>query len=102
VTGLGRPHIAPLASIAAWAVAFGFSAGGFVLAFLPLMLLLASLLTGRYPGEAVLDRLRAGARQRSPRRSAARRRLPRQWSWTPRGGRLIALALAGRAPPLGG
>jgi len=66
-----------------------------VLLAVPALLLVLPLLAGRYVGEDGLLRLAGRAvvrRRRSPSRLGARRRAPR-------GGRLIAAALAERAPP---
>jgi hypothetical protein len=66
----------------------------------PALLILLPLIGGRYPGDEALAR--AATRQIRPRRppsaptSVARRR-PR--AVLPRGGRLVAAALAGRGPP---
>jgi hypothetical protein len=73
-----------------------------LLVFLPALLLLAALLVGRYPGEATLERLRRRASPMLRAPCPARSRPLPQWAWSPCGGRLIALALAGRAPPPGG
>jgi hypothetical protein len=70
-----------------------------VLLAVPALLLLMPLLAGRYVGEDGLARLagrRAAPRRRTPARLGARRRAPRV---LPRGGRLIAAALAERGPP---
>jgi hypothetical protein len=72
-----------------------------LLAFAPLCLLALPLLAGRYVGEEALDRLR---RDRPPRRRPLiSRGLPegaqRVAVMLPRGGRLIAEALAVRPPP---
>jgi hypothetical protein len=70
-----------------------------VLLAVPALMLVLPLLAGRYVGEDGLVRL-AGrlilARRRSPSRIGERRRAPRL---LPRGGRLIAAALAERGPP---
>jgi hypothetical protein len=67
----------------------------------PVLVLLCVLALGRYPGERAFRRLVA-------RRRAVRRRLPRAAprrrdaaALLPRGGALLASALAGRAPPAG-
>ena len=64
----------------------------------PALLLLAALACGRYPGERLLDALVRGwapvPREAEP---APRRLLPIRSF--PRGGALLALALAGRGPP---
>lgn len=65
----------------------------------PALLLLAALVCGRYPGERLLDAL---VRRRWPAlrhevRAATRRLLPLRSF--PRGGVLLAMALAGRGPP---
>ena len=75
----------------------------FLIAVAPLLLLLASLVLRRYPGEAVIERLRglvdavvrpsASAGATGSRLGSARERVPR-------GGELIARSLAGRAPPV--
>lgn len=65
----------------------------------PWLALLAALALGRYPGERLLEaiiRLRCPARRREGRQ--APRPLPARSS--PRGGVLLALALAGRGPPV--
>jgi len=54
---------------------------------------------GRYPGQEALIALMRTGRLRHARRALAR--APRRGSPMPRGGRLLATALAGRAPPLG-
>jgi hypothetical protein len=67
----------------------------------PVFLLAVPLLAGRYVGEDRLERLRArvvGTRRRRP-VSAARPPARRPAALLPRGGRLIADALAVRPPP---
>ncbi len=74
----------------------------FCLPALPLLLLLAFLLLGRYPGCEAIVRLseRIAARTRPQRRAAA---LPRRPLRAPihaaSGGLLLARGLSGRAPP---
>lgn len=72
-----------------------------VLFLSPAIVLLASLLTGRYVGEERLYRLAAAVRPARPRRPrAARFALPgRRQGLMPRGGRLVATSLAVRPPP---
>lgn len=78
----------------------------FLLPALPLLVLLAALLLGRYPGcEAIVrlsERLAGRADRRRRTRDAARRpalpKPPRVFA--PAGGLLIALGLARRPPPL--
>jgi len=66
---------------------------------LPALLLFAVLLFGRRPGEQLIVELHARrARRRRELRVAASFRRGEAAS-VPRGGRLIARALAGRAPP---
>jgi hypothetical protein len=71
----------------------------FLIAIAPLLALLVVLLAGRYPGERTLERWRLALRPLRRSRSRARRPgfmvEPMPW----RGGRLIAVSLAGRAPP---
>lgn len=69
---------------------------------LPLFLVAAPLLAGRYIGERQLERLRAGRTSAVPRRpvAALRPASRRPTALLPRGGRLIAEALAVRPPPL--
>jgi hypothetical protein len=68
---------------------------------LPAVLLLACLLFARrYPGERALERLRLARRGRAPRRSALVPGPRRRLLAARRGGRLIAVSLAGRGPPL--
>jgi hypothetical protein len=66
---------------------------------LPALLLGAALLTRRYPGERLLETLRLrGAQHRA--RAHARTVRHATERLTPHGGRLIAVSLAGRAPPM--
>jgi len=70
-----------------------------VLLAVPVLLLVLPLLAGRYVGEDGLARLAVrglATRRRSPATLGSRRRGPRL---RPRGGRLIAAALAERGPP---
>lgn len=72
---------------------------GGALIMLPALLLAAVMLTRPYPGERVIAKLRV--RQARRRRGVAQMADPvRPCTHTVRGGRLIAVALAGRAPPL--
>jgi hypothetical protein len=69
------------------------------LSLLPVVLLLAALMLGRYPGERVLGRVlarRAPRRRRAPR--GARSHAPAPFLLV-RGGPLVGARLAGRAPP---
>jgi hypothetical protein len=65
----------------------------------PALLILLPLLSGRYPGDEALVRV-AGRRSR-PARLLPPPSLPRRRAGVllPRGGRLVATALAGRGPP---
>ena len=73
-----------------------------VLFLSPAIVLLASLLSGRYVGEDRLSRLAAAfrphARRRRPRAAAPARR-PSRHLPMPRGGSLLATSLAVRPPP---
>ncbi len=95
---------APLALIVAWTLALAAlspSADG-LLAALPLLLLLAALVAGRYPGERVIGAL--GSRFAEPprtRRARGRRVRPPAWIG-PRAAGPIARACGARAPPLPG
>lgn len=74
----------------------------FLLPAVPLLVLLAALLLGRYPGCEAIVRLaeRIGARRRPRRSGTARYVRPRRpRSFAPGGGLLLALSLSGRAPP---
>jgi hypothetical protein len=65
----------------------------------PLLVLLCALVLGRYPGERAFRRRVARqrtVRRRPPRVASRRRDAP---ALLPRGGALLASALAGRAPP---
>jgi hypothetical protein len=64
----------------------------------PFLVLIAFLLADRYPGE----RLIASTPERAPRRRPQATRLPAVSfaALRPRGGRLLASSLAGRAPPV--
>jgi hypothetical protein len=67
----------------------------------PALLILLPLVSGRYPGDEALARVAGrrcrSARGRPPAPVPLRRR--RAGALLPRGGRLVAFALAGRAPP---
>jgi hypothetical protein len=72
-----------------------------LLASIPLLALLASLLLGHYPGHAAAMRLgeRIAGRRRRPGREGGAF-VPRLLDLHPaRGGLLLALGLSGRAPP---
>jgi hypothetical protein len=68
----------------------------------PLFLVATPLLAGRYVGEQQLERLRVGHKCAAPRRPVAAARPASRGPAVclPRGGRLIAEALAVRPPPL--
>ncbi len=74
-----------------------------LLGLLPVLVLVASLSGGHYPGATALDRLRSAVAL--PRLRGGSRYLVRNCCWVGRsgvrGGRLIGSALAGRAPPKG-
>jgi len=76
--------------------------GAFLLPVVPLLLLLACLLAGRYPGcEAIVrlsERLAARRGGREAARPAGLPQAPR--SFAPAGGLLIAFGIAQRPPPL--
>jgi len=77
--------------------------GEFLIAAMPLLLLLAALVFGRYPGCETAVRLaeRFAARRRSQGTLARNWRRPRHPAKrAPHGGLLIALGLAQRPPPL--
>jgi len=77
--------------------------GEFLIAAMPLLLLLAALVLGRYPGCEAAIRLaeRFASRRRSKGTVARNWRRPRPPAVrTPHGGLLIALGLAQRPPPL--
>jgi hypothetical protein len=65
----------------------------------PLCVVVLPLLAGRYVGERTLERLRGRAEPRCRRVAAPLAGARRSMSSFPRGGRLIAQALAERGPP---
>lgn len=73
--------------------------GAFLLPVVPLLVLLACLLLGRYPGCETLVRLATRLGRRRPPRPASAQTPPRPRSFAPNGGLLLAVALSGRAPP---
>lgn len=76
--------------------------GAFLLPAVPLLVLVAFLLLGRFPGERAIERLSrrlAAARRRPVRREPGRRPAARPASWAPGGGLLIAFGFARRPPP---
>jgi hypothetical protein len=89
-----------LAAPVLWAVAILLTGvGPFLIAIAPLVLLLALLFCGRYPGEAAMVRLRIAIRRLrvdpGPRAHRSSLFEPRGW----RGGQLISASSGGRAPP---
>jgi hypothetical protein len=77
--------------------------GAFLLPVVPLLLLLACLLAGRYPGCEAIIRLseRLASPQTSRRAQRARPRRPQApRSFAASGGLLIAFRIAQRPPPL--
>jgi hypothetical protein len=75
----------------------------FLIAVVPLLLLLGLLLCGRYPGHGAAMRLveRIASRARAGTKPTSRRVRPWARDLTPaRGGLLIAFRLAQRPPPL--
>ena len=71
-----------------------------LLYLLPALVLAGLLVSGRFPGEELL--VRAATRRRRRTRAAPgvpHRRTRASFALIPRGGRLLAAALAGRAPP---
>jgi hypothetical protein len=71
-----------------------------MLYLVPLLLVVAPLIAGRYPGErALIARARIPRRQRRPRPAPSTRPRTPPRHLVPRGGALLAAALAGRAPP---
>jgi hypothetical protein len=99
---VSRPPVAPLALIVAWTLALAAlsPSADALLATLPLLLLVASLIAGRYPGEGVIGALGTRFAPRTPRR---RRRGPRVRppAWIgPRVSGPAARARGARAPPL--
>lgn len=77
--------------------------GEFLIAAMPLLLLLVALILGRYPGCETALRLaeRFAGRRRSKGTVASNWSRPRPpFARTPSGGLLIALGLAQRPPPL--
>ncbi len=92
VAALGTSALILLAALAGHPELLAYSA--------PLFLVAVPLLAGRYVGEERLERLRAGlGARRRPRPALVRAPRPRAVVLVPRGGRLIAAALAERAPP---
>jgi hypothetical protein len=71
-----------------------------VMFVLPALLMALVLVAKRYPGERVIERLRALRVARRQRPASVAVRLRPRSRVRPRGGRLIAVSLAGRAPPL--
>lgn len=66
----------------------------------PALVLAMALFAGRYPGERVIERWRAARPAGDVRRAADAQRPRPRLSASRGGGRLIAVSLAGRAPPL--
>ena len=66
----------------------------------PALLLAVLLALGRYPGSGALARVLERRLPRADRRREARRRCPAPCVAAPPRGVLLALALAGRAPPV--
>jgi hypothetical protein len=76
--------------------------GAFVLPAVPLLVLVAFLLLGRFPGERMIERLSRGiaaTRRARAGRDPLRRPLVHPVTWAPAGGMLLAFGLARRPPP---
>jgi hypothetical protein len=73
--------------------------GSDLLGLLPALLIGAALFARRYPGERLLIACRTRPTARRSRPGLAARPLGRHFSAVPRGGLLIAFALAVRPPP---
>ncbi|MGK2931461.1 MAG: hypothetical protein ACSLFD_01585 [Solirubrobacterales bacterium] len=73
----------------------------FLIAFLPLLLLVLALCLGRYPGEVAIGKLRRLAESLHVRAFGSPAPVVRLSGFRPamRGGLLIASSLAGRGPP---
>lgn len=71
-----------------------------LLALVPLIALLAALLRGCFPGARLLDSLRCALSHTRRRASDAPRPVLRFPTLLPRGGALLAAAMAGRGPPI--
>jgi hypothetical protein len=103
LAGQRVPRLILLAALALLAFVVSLGAGASLdglMYLLPALALAVFLLGDRYPGERAIERLRA-ARAARPRRRPAGGPRPRQCPREhQRGGRLIAVSLAGRAPPL--
>lgn len=69
-----------------------------LLALAPVLVVVATLLAGRYPGARALEALAARARRR-PLAGASCATPQADGPLVPRGGRLLAASLAGRGPP---
>jgi hypothetical protein len=67
---------------------------------LPAIVLAVAVFGGRYPGERVIGRLHQARALRPRKRAPSTPRPPQRPTEDRRGGRLIAVSLAGRAPPL--
>lgn len=95
--------LACVALVAAAGLAAGGATAAGLLYLVPLLVLLVPLAAGRFPGERVLLRIGRGRRARCVEpRPVGDARAPRPASrLLPRGGRLIASALAVRPPPAG-
>jgi len=74
-----------------------------VIAALPLLVLLASLFFGRYPGletaMRIADRIASRARERVSAAALGARRPRPPAAHAAHGGQLLAFSIAGRAPP---
>ncbi len=96
-------RLALLAALTLLAVLVSHGAGvalGGLLYLVPALVLAALLLGGRYPGERALERLRLEFAPRPRARAANSSRPRRRPDARLGGGRLIAVSLGGRAPPL--
>jgi hypothetical protein len=75
--------------------------GAILLPLVPLLLLVACLLAGRYPGYEAMVRLseRIAPRARTGIAGLRKQRRPRPLRRSAHGGLLLAFSLSGRAPP---
>jgi len=94
-----RPELLAVLA-AAWLLALALVGVGEAFAYLaPALLLGLPLVAGRYPGERPLVRALSRRRARPLRPPLCATPAARIFVLTPRGGRLVATALAGRGPP---
>ena len=88
-----------MCALAVTALLLATVAPAFALAVAPVLVLVAALISGTFPGEDLIDRIREQRSVRPSSRRCGRAPRPRAVAYVRPAGRLLAFALAMRPPP---